>query len=42
MSTFDLLKEWEIPIIEAHAKYEIGKETDVFDDVKKFKTYLFF
>ena len=37
MSTFDLLKEWEIPIIEAHAKYEIGKETDVFDDVKNLK-----
>lgn len=33
MSTFDLLKEWEIPIINAYSKYEVGKESDAFEDI---------
>lgn len=37
MSTFDLLNEWEIPIIEAHSKYELGKESDTFEEVKGLK-----
>lgn len=37
MSTFDLLKEWDISITEAHSKYEVGKKTDAFEDVKGLK-----
>lgn len=37
MSTFDLLNEWEIDIVEAHSKYEIGKNTDSFEEIKHLK-----
>lgn len=36
-NTFDLLREWDIPIEKAHAKYEIGKKSDAFEDVKELK-----
>lgn len=37
MNTFAKLKEWEISISEAHSKYEIGKGTDAFEDIKDLK-----
>lgn len=35
--SFDLLKEWDISISEAHSKFSIGKQTDAFDDIKELK-----
>ena len=37
MSSFDLLKEWKLPISEVHSKYTIGEKTDLFEDIKKLK-----
>jgi hypothetical protein len=37
MSSFDLIKEWELPIAEVHSKYVVGKKTDAFEDIKYLK-----
>ena len=37
MGNFDALKEWEIPISDSFGKYELGKSSDDFNDIKDLK-----
>lgn len=37
MSTFDLLNEWELNISDIHGKFEIGNDTDSFEEIKHLK-----
>lgn len=37
MSTFSLLKDWSLDISNVHGKYEIGNDTDSFEDIKTLK-----
>lgn len=37
MSSFDLLKEWDISITDSHGKYELGAGSDKFEDIEDLK-----